>query len=186
MTYRDTLTRLGDRTAGQVAAIIAAWEAGKITDEEAVDLIAAYVEAANNRAVALADLSLAASLTLATGKAVTAVGLTPAVGDRERLTKAATTLLSVLQDTPDPRARAERLGRAEPLTAAARARGEAIERQPSVTGWTRSVSGSGCQLCTWWSRDGRVWPASHRMPTHKGCTCTQTPTVREHIKPEAN
>ena len=186
MTYRETLTRLGDTTAAQVAAIIAAWEAGDLTDEEAVDLIAAYVEAANNRAVSLADVALAASLTVATGKAVTALGLTPATGDRDRLTTAATTLLGVLKTTPDPIGRARRLGRSEPLTTAARARGDAIERQPSATGWTRSVSGSGCQLCEWWSRDGRVWPDTHPMPTHKGCTCTQEPTIREHIKPVAN
>lgn len=186
MTYRDTLTRLGDSTADAVAAVYAARDAGDLTDDDAVAMIAAIIEGANNRAAALADLALAATLTVALKKPVPALGILPAPGDRQRLIKAATTLLAALPDTPDPLARVERLGRSEPLTTAARARGEAIERQPSVTGWTRSVSGSGCQLCTWWSRDGRVWPASHRMPTHKGCTCTQTPTVREHIKPEAN
>lgn len=182
MTYRDRLARLGDDTAAQVAAVWAAYEVGRIGKDEAVALIAAFVEAANNRATALADLGLAATLTVTLGRVVPPLGLVPPVAT-DRLQQAATTLLDALPDTPDPRARVERLGRSEPLTRAAEARGEAIAQTDRVQGWTRSVSGSGCELCNWWRRDGRVWPADHKMPTHKGCTCTQTPVMADRIKP---
>ena len=52
-----------------------------------------------------------------------------------------------------------------------------------VRGWRRDVEPGGCQLCRWWSRDGRVWPAEHTMPTHPGCRCTPTPVLtRQAIK----
>lgn len=179
MTYRDTLLQLGEDSAAQVVAVVAAYKAGKIDQDEAVALIAAFVAAANSKATALADLGLAATLSVAVGRAVPTLGLVPPAGDPERLSRAARTLLDVLPDTEARDARAARLGRSEPLTRAAEARGEAIEKSEQVEGWTRSVSGSGCQLCSWWSRNGRVWPKDHRMPTHKGCTCSQTPVITE-------
>jgi hypothetical protein len=36
-------------------------------------------------------------------------------------------------------------------------------------------------MCRWWHRDGRVWPTSHTMPTHKGCECTQRPVVTDRV-----
>ena len=57
-----------------------------------------------------------------------------------------------------------------------------MSRSQLVEGWTRSVSGA-CQLCNWWSRDGRVWPKDHTMPRHKGCRCTQNPVLVERVKP---
>lgn len=183
MTYRDTIGHLGDATATKVLVVVAAWEAEEITEDEAAALIAAIVSTSNYRAAGLADLSLAADLTKATGTVVPPVGIVPDKDDVRRLNTAAKTLLAVLPDTPDPQARAARLGRSEPLTAAQNARGEALTRSQVVEGWTRSVSGSGCQLCNWWSRDGRVWPKDHTMPRHKGCRCTQNPVLVERVKP---
>lgn len=182
MTYRDRILKLGDDTAAQVTAVWIGWKAGKISKAEAVALIAAFIEAANNRATALADLALAATLTLATRRIVPPVGLVPPVAT-DRLHQAAGTLLDVLPHTPDPEARVARLGRSEPLTRAAEARGEGLAKSTLVEGWTRNVSGSACQLCNWWRRDGRVWPKDHRMPQHKGCSCTQTPVLVERVKP---
>lgn len=183
MTYRDTIGHLGDATAEKVLVVVAAWEADEITEDEAAALIAAIISTSNNRAAGLADLSLAADLTVATGTVVAPTGVTPPKDEVRRLNKAAKTLLATLPDTPDPQGRAARLGRSEPLTAAQNARGEALTRSQVVEGWTRSVSGSGCQLCNWWSRDGRVWPKDHTMPRHKGCRCTQNPVLVERVKP---
>lgn len=183
MTYRDTIGRLGDATAEKVLVVVAAWETGELTDEEAAALIAAVVSTANLRAAALGDLSLSADLTKATRTVVPPSGVVPPPDEIRRLNKAAATLLEVLPETPDPEARAARLGRSEPLTSAVNARGEALSRSQLVEGWTRQVSGSGCELCGWWSRDGRVWPKDHPMPQHKGCRCTQTPVLVERVKP---
>lgn len=182
MTYRDTIGSLGDATAAKVLVAVAAWEAEEITEDEAAALIAAIISTSNYRAAALGDLSLSADLTKATGTVVPPVGVVPDKDDVRRLNKAAKTLLATLPDTPDPQGRAARLGRSEPLTAAQEARGEALTRSELVEGWTRSVSGA-CQLCNWWSRDGRVWPKDHTMPRHKGCRCTQNPVLVERVKP---
>ncbi|WP_338538177.1 hypothetical protein N5P18_15670 [Janibacter terrae] len=182
MTYRDTIGQLGDATAEKVLVVVAAWEAEEITEDEAAALIAAIISTSNLRAAALADLSLSADLTKATGTVVPPVGVIPRKDDVRRLNQAAKTLLAVLPDTPDPQGRAARLGRSEPLTAAQEARGEALTRSQLVEGWTRSVSDA-CQLCNWWSRDGRIWPKDHTMPRHKGCRCTQNPVLVERVKP---
>ncbi|MCM3554006.1 hypothetical protein M3697_02605 [Janibacter melonis] len=183
MTYRDTIGRLGDDTAQKVLVVVAAWEAGEITEDEAAALIAAIISTSNHRAAAVADLSLSADLTRATGTVVPPVGVTPPRSEIHRLNRAAKTLLEVLPDTPDKEARAARLGRSEPLNAAQDARGEALSRSQVVEGWVRQTSGSKCQLCEWWSRGGRVWPKAHTMPRHKGCRCTQTPVLVERVKP---
>lgn len=182
MTYLDKLHDLADDTEAKVWRVVAALEAGEITHDEAVALIAAVVAVANRRATNLADLSVAAGLTLATRTVVPPVGLRH-VDDVARLNRAAGTLLEVLEGTPDPEGRARRLGRSEPLKRASEARGEALAASELVEGWTRSLNGDTCQLCTWWHRGGRVWPKDHTMPRHTGCDCTQTPVLVDRIKP---
>lgn len=183
MTYRDTVLRLGDDTARRVLAVHAALDAGGLTIGEAVAVIVAIVGRANHRATALADLGIAATLSVWTRQPVPTLGLTPPADQPARLARAASTLLGLLPDTPDPQARVARLGRSEPLTRAQEARGQALTQHTQVKGWVRSVSGSGCHLCRWWARDGRVWPADYSMPTHKGCSCSQTPVLRDSVKP---
>lgn len=176
MTYREQIRTLGEQAAEQVTAIFASWQEGLISTEEAVDLLAAFIAGANSRAVALADLALAATLMQQMGVPVATLGLVPDAGDADRLHKAARTILAVPDVTLE---RVQRLARAEPLNAASTAFSEGIKKSPHVDGWVRSVSGSGCELCTWWARDGQVWPADHPMPTHKGCTCSQVPVEKE-------
>lgn len=176
MTYREQIRSLGELAAGQVEVIFTSWQEGRLTTQEAVDLLAAFIAGANSRAVALADLALAATLMQQMGVPVPTVGLTPPVGDAERLHKAAATILSIPDVTLE---RVQRLARAEPLDAASTAFSRGIKKSPHVKGWVRSVSGSGCELCDWWRRDGQVWPADHPMPTHKGCTCSQIPVEKE-------
>lgn len=183
MTYRDTVLRLGDDTAARVLAVHAALQAGELTIGEAIAVIVTIVGRANHRATSLADLALAATLSVRTGQAVPTLGLAPPADQPARLARSASTLLDLLPDTPDPQARVARLGRSEPLTRAQEARGQALTEHKQVQGWVRSVSGTGCQLCRWWARDGRVWPADYSMPTHKGCSCSQTPVLRDSVKP---
>ena len=106
------------------------------------------------------------------------LGLLSSPDDAARLIKAASTLLTLAQAQPDPDARIARLARAEPLETAARSYSAGIALSEYVTGWTRGLSGSACQLCSWWCRGGQVWPDSHPMPTHKGCTCSPIPVTR--------
>ena len=116
-------------------------------------MMAAAIAQANSRAYALADLSLAATVMLGTGDAVSVVGVLPPSDDTERLSKAATTVLDVAQASDTPKAIVGRLARAEPLESAANAYGQAMHRQPLVkTGhgtWTAThascASGGGAR-----------------------------------------
>lgn len=175
MTYQDELEQTVTTTATQVAAAVALHESGEISADVLVGLVAAFVAAGNTAAASLADLSLAAALTVQLETPVAPVGAVRPLDDADRLTTAARTMLAL--ENPSL-ARWERLARAEGQEAAARAYSDAVKRSPHVTGWRRGISGSACQLCRWWNRDGRVWAADHPMPTHKGCTCHPEPVTR--------
>ncbi|QIX27506.1 hypothetical protein ncot_13475 [Nocardioides sp. JQ2195] len=174
MAYRDSLKALAAETEAQVLAAYAAFLAGRMNAEAFVAILAAYIAAGNVKAYSLADLSLAMSLSVELGTPVAALGVSPPADDADRLAKAAHTLLAVDELAT---ARVGRLARSEPLEAAARAYSAAMNKSPHVAGWVRNVSGGACQLCTWWWREGQVWPADHEMPTHKGCTCTPQPVT---------
>ncbi|WP_145982360.1 hypothetical protein [Rhodococcus sp. MTM3W5.2] len=113
---------------------------------------------------------------------VETAGVVRPVEDLDRLHKASTTVLLVAEASAAPEAIVGRLARSEPLESAARAYGQAIASNKRVKGWIRQRSPGSCQLCEWWWRDGRVWPADHRMPTHKGCTCHQKPVLRDEVQ----
>ncbi|MBD7980037.1 hypothetical protein [Oerskovia merdavium] len=172
MTYRDKLHLLAGDVEAKVLDIFGEYSVGRITQPVAVRLIAVVIAKGNARAVALADIAFAANMMLALGQPVPVLGLVPRPGEVERLTKAAQTLLSIQGVTSE---RVARLGRVEPLNTAVTTYSEAMQKRAgNVKGWTRNMSADPCQLCTWWSREGRVWPASHPMQHHKGCTCTQS------------
>lgn len=176
MTWRDTVGRLADRSEVTVLELFTAYRNGTVTRAEFVSVLARTIGTYNARAVALADLGLAASLTAQLRQPVAAIGL-PAPDDLGRLTDAARTLLAALDDTLDPTARLTRFARSEPLSRAQRAYGDAMSQSPHVTGWRRGLSPAACQLCRWWARDGAVFRADHPMPHHKGCTCTPIPVT---------
>ncbi|MFD6134576.1 hypothetical protein [Isoptericola sp. NPDC060257] len=171
MTFRDQLTKLSAATEAKVLAIFAAFSEGTLTYDEAVAGIAAVVVKGNARAVALADLALAANLMTALRKPVATLGLSVEPGEPKRLHKAAGTLLAVAAVTPE---RVARLGRAEPLAAGQRAFSTAVGHHPEIVGWVRTVSGTACELCRDWAAGGRVFGVDSQMFHHPGCSCTQT------------
>lgn len=181
MSYRETLGRLADETERRAVAIHAAYIAGELSHDEAVALLAAAVAQGNARATSLADLALAAEIMAALGEAVPVVGV-PLQDDTDRLRKAATTLLTAVEKSPVPEAIVRRLARSEVFKTANRTYGEAMRASPHVKGWVRDLEGEACELCTWWWREGRVWPDSHPMPTHPGCECTAKPVVTKEIQ----
>jgi hypothetical protein len=175
VSYRDQLVALGDETANRVVDLFTRWQSGDLSHDEAVALIAAVIARANGTAVALADLSLAATLMLQLGRPVAALGLLPPDGEPDRLQKAATTLLAVSGVTVE---RVARLGRSEPFEAAARAYSDGIAKSALVVGWTRKVSPSACEICQ--GLAGTVLPTTVPMYHHTGCTCVPVPTTEEN------
>lgn len=98
--------------------------------------------------------------------------------DRTRLLAAAQTI--VTRDIADGVQRSaviaaavHRLARAEAADAVRTSFRERMVASGRTRGWTRVLEADACQLCQWWDRDGRTWPESHPLQTHKGCTCGQ-------------
>ncbi|MFC9994673.1 hypothetical protein [Nocardia sp. NPDC127526] len=183
MGYQDKLLALGDVAEKAVLAVYARFESGELSHDEAVAAIAAVVAKSNSRAAALAALSLASSLMEQLGAPVEVQPVMRPAKELGRLQRAAATTLAVAARSDAPAAIVARLARAEAYESAARAFSEGIAKDKRVEGWVREVEPDGCELCTWWWREGRVWPADHQMPTHKGCRCAPNPVVRDDIKP---
>lgn len=181
MSYRDELIDLGAKSEKVLVDVYRRFTGGLIDRETTVTIIADVLAAANSRAVAMADLALASQLMVDVQRPVAVAGVMRPADDAQRLAKAAATVLVTAEASDVPEAIVGRLGRAEPFTASQEAFNEAVEKSGITKGWIRGISPNCCQLCRWWWRDGRVWPKDHRMPTHKGCTCTPIPVVRDDI-----
>jgi len=177
--YQETLLALA---AESEAAAIALWQqVTELGDDMFRASLAAILAVFNRRAAALAEVGFAAEATIAARTAVPILGL-PIVDDIGRLTKAATTVLDVARTSEVPEAIIGRLGRAEPLKAAARTYSDSVRESPLTEGWTRGMDADPCQLCRWWWREGRTWPAAHPFQTHTGCACVPRPVWAKNIR----
>lgn len=181
MTFRTELIGLGGTAEKSVIDVYRRFLDGTISRGMAVELLAVLVQKFNLQAAALADLSLAATLMAETAAAVPVTATTRAV-EIDRLSKAASTALTVAEASDMPEAIIARLARAETFNAGQDAYSTGIASSSRTEGWIRGISPNCCQLCRWWWREGRVWPKDHRMPTHTGCTCSPIPVVRAGIK----
>jgi hypothetical protein len=181
VAYHDTLEKLTSQVEGQVVAALERWKAGALTEDQFVQIVAALIAISNGRAIALADLGLAAALSVSLGVAqpATGVGLKPSA---QRLEKGTRTLTAAANAGNDITDRLTRFAHAEASNAAAEAWSDGITENKNVTGWVRQLDGDPCQLCVWWWREGQVWPKDHRMPHHKGCKCTPKPVTRGRTK----
>jgi len=136
MTYTETLHKLATDTEAQVLAAFRSWQEGLITQADFLAVSSAYLAAGSNRATALADLSLAAFLSAAIGRAVPTLGIVPPEVDHrpELATIAATTGVD-LADSYAVHARATTLATAQD------AYGEGMV-QHGVPAWTRVHDGT--------------------------------------------
>lgn len=177
-----TMGALCEGTAASMRALWAAYTAGRIDAATFQTAAAALVAAANARGGMVGTLALAANLSARLGALVTPqpVKLPPHRANPGRLEKSLGTILATEDGSG---AQVERLARAEPAAAVQDGYTSAIARSPLVEGWTRHLEIDACQLCTWWDREGRVWPKDHPMPTHPGCLCTPDPTLARDIQP---
>lgn len=170
MSYRDTLLDLAEGTSRRTGALWDAVDTGAMSGDFFIEVTAVEVATANVRATLLGDLMVAAHTSVDLGRPVPAIGIRPP-DDLVRLRKAAATLLQF-----GTRGRAVRLGRVEPLDAAARAVSEAVKRSRHVKGWERVLGPDPCPMCQSWAR-GAPRPADAHFPTHKGCSCVQRPVT---------
>lgn len=181
MAYVDTLKALAGTAERDVLTAYRSFVDGLLDQDETVKIIATIIARANGRARMLADNAIALEVMVQLGEAIP----TPEIDvpdDTERLELAAATVLVVAAKSDVPEAIVARLARSEPLEAAANAYSDAMVRSGKTKGWVRQLHPGACQLCQWWSRDGRIWPAEHPFQHHKGCTCTPKPVVAKNIR----
>lgn len=176
--FQAETEKLAATVQRQVLALYAAHVAGELTDTDTAALIAAAINQATSVAVALGDAWLVAQIEDVTGVATLAAGVGP-TDDSDRLLKAAST---VLAEPADASMRLDRLARSETFEAAQNGTWQAMQQQPLIEGWVRQFDSDPCQLCRWWSRDGRVWPKAHPFQRHKGCNCQPRIVLAENIK----
>lgn len=169
MTYVDTLDRFATGVEDDLARL------REDTDPDVFGPLAAtLLVAAVSRAVALADVALAAALSVLRGSPVAPVGLAVPGAAPAALVAAVRDLLTGPQYAADPARAVRVLARAEVLAAAQDAYSDGLVRH-RVPGWTRVTNLGACAMC----RDltGAVLPADVPMYHHKGCGCVQRPVI---------
>lgn len=175
MSYQEALENIGEVSSREMLARYEDYRAGRITLQQFKDMAITVIALANEQGRIMAELSYSAWLQ-STGREPYTVAAA-AVGhyrNTERMGKAIDTIMGGVEDTADMRL--QRLAYGESVESSQRAFHSAMETDEVAGGWVRGLDSKPCQLCRWWYRDGRVWPISHEMPTHTGCTCNPIPT----------
>lgn len=180
MSYHRTLERLTDDVQAKVLTVFEAWQAGRLTEDQFVQVAAVYVAQGNSRAVALADLAFAAALTVELGRPQASTGVT-AADEQDRLREGLTTL-AVAAASADVTARLVRFAKAEPSAAAQTSWSDALKHSDHVEGWTRQLDANACELCQSWATGDQVFPKDVQMIHHTGCQCTPKPVLRKDKK----
>ncbi len=172
MTYTNTLAALAASTETAVVALHTRWDGGQITEAQFVALATAALVQAAVRGTALADLALAAALSVQRRRPVPTLGLTPPADATRTAESAVRDTLASPAYLAGAASAVAVLGRSHALAGAQDAYAQAMRGQ-GVQTWTRVLNGGACELC----RDlaGPVLPASADMFHHKGCGCTQRP-----------
>lgn len=166
--FQAATERLAGDAERRVLAVWAALDTGTITTEQAMAALVSILNVANATATTTADAWLVAQIETAAGAPTPAVGVAP-VDDSARLAAAVSTVLA--DPTADVPMRLARLARGETFETAQQATHAAMQQHKPVEGWVRQMDGDPCQLCLWWSRNGRVWPKAHPFQRHTGCNC---------------
>lgn len=189
MTDADTIAARFDTEVEEIgrragAALVALWNADAETfPTEAAILLSAYRSDA--RAAALRWWWQLAAVELhVDALAGIPVGVITADthGDLGRLADAATTITAGAPAQATVTVALTRLAAGEIAATAQHQVFDQNRRSGAVKGWRRQMDGAACQLCRWWSRDGRIWPTAHPMPKHVGCRCVARPAWSDEIK----
>ena len=171
------LHELGERTARQVLALLDQFDAGALQLSQVPELAAVLVKLGADQAAALAVSEMVQDM----AAAGVPPGRLPSVSGVTAHTSLANAEMAAATVVAGPReqmaTRLARLSRGAVARGAQDARESTMQRSELVEGWTRGVDSKSCQLCVWWWREGRVWPKTHHMPRHPGCTCVQVPKL---------
>ena len=173
MSFETALGSLTGKVQKRAEKLLDAFEAGQISQGTFITAMADVVGQARAQGATYA-VSVLRDYVETALQAPVAVSPAMPPADIDRLEQAVVTILGSDQDT---RMQIVRLATGETLEAAHKAYGDTMEKLPMVKGWTRGLDSAACELCQWWSRDGRVFRPEHQMPRHTGCVCHPVPTV---------
>ena len=176
------LHELGERTARQVLALLDQLDAGALQLSQVPELAAVLVKLGADQAAVMAVSELVQDM----ADAGVPPGRLPSLSGVTAHTSLANAEMAAATVVAGPReqmaTRLARLSRGAVARGAQDARESTMQRSELVEGWTRGVDSTSCQLCVWWWREGRVWPKSHHMPRHPGCTCVQVPKLVSNLQ----
>jgi hypothetical protein len=174
VSLTDTMANLGRATERQVVALHARYEAGDLDEARFVTLAVAVLVRAKARGVALADLALAAALTVLRRYPVATVGLELPTGAQRNAQEAVRTTLASDPYRTDPAAAVAVLARSEVFATTQDAYADGMRRR-GVGYWERVPNADACPVCQDLSEG--VVAADVQMWRHKGCGCVQRPVA---------
>ncbi len=168
---------LAAQAEAEVAATVAAYEAGLLARTNFVESAAASVYAANLAATAYADTAVAAWRLATLGLPTTTLGLFPPREEQERLVRAFATITAHAAGlSAAVGSRSVRVARSEPLQRGHRAYQEAL-RSRGVEHWRRIVQPDACEDCA--PLAGSVHDMAEDFTDHPQCRCTLAPVMTE-------
>lgn len=179
MSYQEILQNIGDTVERSLVSEFKRFISGEITAAQFIDLGVVLVSTGQAQGRMAAEVALMSWLQATVEATATPVAAAPLAHyqNTQRLEKALGTIVTTgALDAETIERQLGRLAYSETVESSQRAFQEAMRDSLDVAGWTRGLEPNACELCQWWSRDGQVWPVSHIMPTHKGCTCVPVPT----------
>lgn len=177
LRFEDMLERLGSQGREAVLNTYQLYQAGLIDATTFIEVASDLLQHINERSAVFGQVSYAQ---------VRAILLDTAVELPATVTATASTstgalaqsLQTILEGEPDQIVgRLERLGYVLPIESTQDGYSAALADDSMVEGWQRGLNDDACQLCQWWSWEGRIWPKVQPFQKHKGCKCQQIPKI---------
>src|SRR5699024_8460164 len=130
-----------------------------LAGDELIAMLADMVAVSNSTAWHTATTQVIADLTAATGTppATLNVPVNAHWLDRDRLTEGLSLIMAEAAEA-DADMRLLRMVTGEPIEAGQRGYQAGLLADGRARGWRRGLESAACQLCTWWWRNGQVWP----------------------------
>lgn len=177
LRFEDMLERLGSQGREAVLNTYQLYEAGLIDSDTFIEVASELLQHINERSAVFGQASYAQvrAILLDTATELPATVTPTAATSSGGLAQSLTT---ILEGEPEQIVgRLERLGYVLPIENTQGGYESALQADGMVEGWQRGLNDDACQLCKWWSWDGRIWPKVQPFQTHKGCKCQQVPKV---------
>lgn len=177
LRFEDMLERLGDQGRKALLDTYELYQSGLIDRDTMLDVASELLQFINDQGAAYGALSYSQvrAIMLDTATELPAKGTPLASTSTGGISASLTTILN--GDPEQIAQRLERLGYVLPIESAQGGYESTLQGDSAVEGWQRGLNDDACQLCQWWSWDGRIWPKVQPFQKHIGCKCQQIPKI---------